>query len=186
MGAYALRVGDSILPLSVDGTLPTAFGEWSFTENTVHHEQSTKLCGQQDLGHNYEIANQYTEATLWVGSHCLLQFDVAVLEKGRRLSPAEAKRHLTKLTQQMQLASCIRTLEQLAAKESNPILSGALDYRRKNKSSPQNMPPLFSGSSRFSNLIITRRPFRSSFVALGTPRIFGRCRPRAFTAFGMR
>ena len=33
----------------------------------------------------------------------------------------------------MQLESCIRTLEQLAAKESNPILSGALDYYRKNK-----------------------------------------------------
>jgi len=55
------------------------------------------------------------------------------MEKGRRLSPAEAKRHLTKLTQQMQLESCIRMLEQLAAKESNPILSGALDYYRKNK-----------------------------------------------------
>jgi hypothetical protein len=55
------------------------------------------------------------------------------MEKGRRLSPAEAKRHLTKLTQQMQLESCIRTLEQLAAKEKNPILSGALDYYRKNK-----------------------------------------------------
>jgi hypothetical protein len=56
---------------------------------------------------------------------------VAVLEKGRRLSPTEVKRHLAKLTQQMQLESCIRTLEQLAAKESNPVLSGALNYYRK-------------------------------------------------------
>lgn len=136
MGGYTQRVRDSILPLSVAGTLPAAFGEWSFTENTVDHEQpieTCELCGQQDLRYHFEIANQYTDSTLWVGSHCILQFDVAVLEKGRRLSPTEAKRHLAKLTQQMQLESCIRTLEQLAAKESNPILSGALDYYRKNK-----------------------------------------------------
>lgn len=136
MGGYTQRVRDSILPLSVAGTLPTAFREWSFTENTVDHEspiETCELCGQQDLRYHFEIANQYTDETLWVGSHCILQFDVAVLEKGRRLTPAEAKRHLTKLTQQMQLESCIRTLEQLAVKESNPILSGALDYYRKNK-----------------------------------------------------
>ncbi|HHK4654158.1 TPA: hypothetical protein ACQTZB_005054 [Pseudomonas aeruginosa] len=136
MGGYTQRVRDSILPLSVAGALPAAFGEWSFTENTVDHEQpieTCELCGQQDLRYHFEIANQYTDSKLWVGSHCILQFDVAVLEKGRRLSPTEAKRHLAKLTQQMQLESCIRTLEQLAAKESNPILSGALDYYRKNK-----------------------------------------------------
>ena len=136
MGGYTQRVRDSILPLSVAGNLPAAFGEWSFTENTVDHEQpieTCELCGQQDLRYHFEIANQYTDSKLWVGSHCILQFDVAVLEKGRRLSPTEAKRHLDKLTQQMQLESCIRTLEQLAAKESNPILSGALDYYRKNK-----------------------------------------------------
>ena len=136
MGGYTQRVRDSILPLSVAGNLPAAFDEWSFTDNTVDHEQpieTCELCGQQDLRYHFEIANHYTDATLWVGSHCILQFDVAVMEKGRRLSPAEAKRHLTKLTQQMQLESCIRTLEQLAAKENNPILSGALDYYRKNK-----------------------------------------------------
>lgn len=136
MGGYTQRVRDSILPLSVAGNLPAAFDEWSFTDNTVDHEQpveTCELCGQQDLRYHFEIANQYTDATLWVGSHCILQFDVAVMEKGRRLSPAEAKRHLTKLTQQMQLESCIRTLEQLATKENNPILSGALDYYRKNK-----------------------------------------------------
>lgn len=136
MGGYTQRVRDSILPLSVAATLPAAFTEWPFTDNTVDHEQpieTCELCGQQDLRYHFEIANHYTDATLWVGSHCILQFDVAVMEKGRRLSPTEAKRHLTKLTQQMQLESCIRTLEQLAAKESNPILSGALDCYRKNK-----------------------------------------------------
>lgn len=136
MSGYTQRVRDSILPLSVADTLPSAFTEWSFTEDTVDHEtpvETCELCGQQDLRYHFEIANQYTAATLWVGSHCILQFDVAVLEHGRRLSPEQAKRHLAKLTQQMQLNSCIRALEQLAAKENNPILTGALDYYRRNK-----------------------------------------------------
>jgi len=127
--------------------LPSAFDEWAFTENTVDHEspiETCELCGQQDLRYHFEIANGYTSATLWVGSHCILQFDVAVLEKGRRLSPTEAKRHLTKLTQKMQLESCVRALEQLAAQEDNPILSGALEYyRRKKKLTPKYAAVIF-------------------------------------------
>ncbi len=141
MGGYTQRVRDSILPLSVAGTLPDAFAEWSFTESTIDHEapvETCQLCGQQELRYHFEIANAYTDGRLWVGSHCILQFDVAVLEDGRRLSPAEAKRHLTKLTQKMQMESCIRALEQLARSENNPILSGALDYyRRKKKLTPK-------------------------------------------------
>ena len=136
MGGYTKRVRDSILPLSVADTLPAAFGEWSFTDNTVDHEtpvETCELCGRKELRYHFEIANPYTEAALWVGSHCILQFDVAVIENGRRLSPEDAKRYLAKLTQRMQLESCIRALEQLATKEVNPVLSGALDYYRLNK-----------------------------------------------------
>jgi hypothetical protein len=124
------------LQRSVAGSLPAAFAEWAFTENTVDHEspiETCGLCGQQDLRYHFEIANRYTEAALWVGSHCILQFDVAVLEDGRRLLPDEAKRRLAKLTQHMQLESCIKALERLAAAEDSPILSGALDYYRRNK-----------------------------------------------------
>lgn len=181
MGGYTQRVRDSILPLSVAGT-PTAFGEWSLTENTVDHETPIETCelrGQQDLRYHFEIANQYTDKTLWVGSHCILQFDVAVLEKGRHLSSAEAKRHLTKLTQQIQLQLCIRTLEQLAAKQSNPVLSGALDYFRKNKKlTPKICRRRFLETSGFQHRSITRPSFRSSFVAPSTSMICVKRRPR--------
>jgi hypothetical protein len=98
VSAYTQTVRDSILPRSVAGSLPAAFAEWAFTENTVDHEspiETCELCGQQDLRYDFEIANRYTEAALWVGSHYILQFDVAVLE-------------------------------------DSPILSGALDYYRRN------------------------------------------------------
>lgn len=37
MGRHAQRVCDSVLSLSVAGTLPDPFAEWSFAENTVDH-----------------------------------------------------------------------------------------------------------------------------------------------------
>ena len=61
--------------------------------------ETCQLCGKQELRYHFEIGNAYTNDRLWVGSHCILQFDVDVLEDGRRLSTTEAKRHLTKLTQ---------------------------------------------------------------------------------------
>ncbi len=94
--------------------LPAAFAEWAFTENTVDHDtliETCELCSQQDLRCHFEIANRYTEAALWAGSRCILQFDVAVIEEGRRLSPQEAKRYLAMLTRWMKLESCIRALD---------------------------------------------------------------------------
>ncbi len=141
MGGYAQRVHDNILPLSVAATLPQAFTEWAFTENTIDQGQpveTCELCGQQDLRYHFEIGNRFTGGTLWVGSHCILQFDVAVLQGDRRLTPEEAKRRLEKLTQKMQLDACVAALVKLAASEDSPILSGALDYyRRKKKLTPK-------------------------------------------------
>jgi len=136
MPGYSQRVCDSILPLSVGGTLPEAFAEWKFTENTIDHEEPTEicqLCGQEELRYHFEIGNELTGKALWVGSHCILQFGVAVLEDGRRLSPGDAKKRLQKLTQKMQLEACIAALSNLAGAENSPILTGALEYYRRNK-----------------------------------------------------
>ncbi len=133
---YTQRVRDSILPFSVADTLPQAFAEWRFTGKTHDHEQpceTCELCGQEGLRYHFEIANDFTSHSLEVGSHCILQFNVAVYEDGRRLTPADAKRRLGKLVQKMRLESCIRSLQNLARAENSPILSGALDYYRTNK-----------------------------------------------------
>ncbi len=58
MGGYTQRVRDSILPLSVAGTLPAAFGEWSFAEkdrtNPLRHRHRERRqrnqSGQERLG----------------------------------------------------------------------------------------------------------------------------------------
>lgn len=141
MSRYTQRICESILPLSIGGSLPEAFEEWSFTERTIDHGEpieTCRLCGQQDLRYHFEIGNRYTAKHLWVGSHCILQFGVAVLEDGRRLQPEEARRRLQKLTEQMQLEACIMALSQLASAEDHPVLAGALDYyRRKKKLTPK-------------------------------------------------
>lgn len=133
---YPQRVRDSILPLSVADTLPQAFEEWRFTGLTNDHEEpheTCQLCGQEGLRYHFEIRNDYTRHTLDVGSHCILQFNVAVYEDGRRLTPADAKKRLDKLMQKMRLDSCIKSLEKLAKAENNEILTGALNYYRLNK-----------------------------------------------------
>lgn len=136
MSTYPQRVRDNILPLSVGGTLPEAFEEWSFTERTEDHEQpieTCQLCEQEALRYHFEIRNSLTNKTLWVGSQCILKFGLSVFESGRRLSESDAKKKLERLMQQMRLESCIRALEKLATAEKNEILSNALLYYRKNK-----------------------------------------------------
>jgi len=138
---FTHRVRESILPLSMASTLPGAFREWRFTERTEDHGrpcETCQLCGQECLRYHFEIGNELTDETLWVGSHCILKFDVAVLKDGMRLSLKDAKRRLIELTNAMQLKSCISALETLAAKEDNRILDGALDYyKRHSKLTPK-------------------------------------------------
>lgn len=136
MSTYPQRVRDNILPLSIGGTLPEAFEEWSFTEQTEDHEQpieTCQLCEQEALRYHFEIKNSLTKNTLWVGSQCILKFGLSVFESGRRLSESDAKKKLERLMQQMRLESCIRALENLAVAEKNEILANALEYYKKNK-----------------------------------------------------
>jgi len=138
---FSSRVRDSILPLSVATSLPAAFREWRFTDRSEDHGrpiETCQLCGQEKLRYHFEIGNDITDETLWVGSHCILKFDVAVLREGRRLTTQEAKRRLTELTNEMQLKTCIGALEKLAVAENNRILDGALDYyKRHGKLTPK-------------------------------------------------
>lgn len=133
---YPQRVRDNILPLSVGSSLPEAFEEWSFTERTVDHEapiETCKLCEHEELRYHFEIQNALTKKTLWVGSQCILKFNLSVFEEGHRLSPSNAKKKLDRLMQQMRLKSCMAALEKLASSENNSILSSALSFYQKNK-----------------------------------------------------
>ena len=136
MSTYSQKVADNILPLSLSGALPDAFNEWYFTENIEDHGkpiEDCELCNQDQLRYHFEIKNRNTTRHLWVGSSCILKFQVQVFDNGVLLDSRGAKKKLNDLTKKMRLDSCIKALKNLADIESNPILSNALDYYLKNK-----------------------------------------------------
>lgn len=143
MSDYPKRVAENILPLSLAGTLPDAFKEWYFTDNVEDHEianENCQLCDQEQLRYHFEIRNRHTDKYLWVGSSCILKFQVQVFDNGALLDAVDSKKKLNELTQKMRLDSCINALKKLAASENNEILSNALDFYIKNK----NLTPKFA------------------------------------------
>lgn len=135
MPNFPQRVRDNILPLSENQTLAEAFDEWRFAEETIDHEQRgevCQLCEQEDLRYHFLIENELNGNQLWVGSQCILRFEVGVFEKGRKLSPKDAKRKINRIFQQMRFDVCIKALERVVAAENNEILTNAWAYYRKN------------------------------------------------------
>lgn len=136
MQSYPQRVSENILPLSIASTLPEAFEEWTFTDNTVDHEEpieTCQLCNQEELRYHFEIKNSLTKKCLWVGSQCILKFNLSVFEEGQRLTPTDSKKKLNRLMKQMRLESCVKALSKLAETENHTILKNALSYYHKNK-----------------------------------------------------
>ena len=136
MSTYPQRVVDNILPLSLAGTLPESFKEWYFTEHVQDHEiaeENCELCDQEKLRYHFEIKNRLTNKILWVGSSCILKFQVQVFDRGTLLDEKASAKKLEDLKRTMRLESCINSLKKLATSENNDILSNALDFYIKNK-----------------------------------------------------
>lgn len=133
---YPKIVADNLLPLSVAGTLPEAFSEWYFTDRVEDHEHADEicqLCNKEELRYHFEIKNHFTKKTMWVGSSCILKFQLQVFEDKKLLNYSESRHKLEKLKQQMRLESCLKALQIVSNKEKNDILSKALTFYKKNK-----------------------------------------------------
>lgn len=136
MSIYLQRVAENILPLSLAETLSDAFKEWYFTENIEDHEiaeEDCELCNQEQLRYHFEIKNRHTNHNLWVGSSCILKFQVQVFDNGALLDAKSSAKKLDELKKKMRFESCMKALRILANSENNGILSSALDFYLKNK-----------------------------------------------------
>jgi hypothetical protein len=183
MGFYMERVRSNILPLSVATTLPEAFEEWSFTENTIDHEEvaeTCQLCGQEYLRYQFEIINIFTGSTLWVGSQCILKFGVSVFEDGQRLTQAMAKKKLNRMLNRMRQNSCISALSRLAAREDNQILERALEqYRIRKKLTPKQAFVVFwrlnehniDYSPTFFKIDLKRQKYKDDLAEMHSERV---------------
>lgn len=133
---YPERVKEKILPLSVSDDLSIAFKEWQFTDEIYDHEFACKtceLCNQEGIRYHFKINNKSTKNSLWIGSNCILKFDIAVCEDDVILSKVNAKVKLNKLTNEMRFTSCVKSLENLIKLEKNDILRNALQFYKKNQ-----------------------------------------------------
>ena len=137
MSTYPKRVADNILPLSMAGDLPAAFKEWHFTDKVKDHlkpNEDCELCDNEKLRYHFEIENEITRNRLWIGSSCILKFQVQVFDnKGNVLNAKDTEKKLNKLKDKMCYDACINALKNLAIAEPNEILSNALNYYLKNK-----------------------------------------------------
>lgn len=136
MDNYPQRSAENIIPLSVSNNLSEAFKEWYFTEKVEDHEIASEECGlcdQERLRYKFEIKNKYTNKNLWVGSSCILKFQVQVFDNGKLLDARASKKKLDEISRKMRLDSCINALTKLAEREKNDILSNALQYYLDNK-----------------------------------------------------
>jgi hypothetical protein len=130
---YSESVRRNILPVSVASRLPEAFREWRFTgdyKDYLRPIETCKLCDKDQLRYHFKIRNDNTSAELWVGSHCILKFGVAVYDGNERLSATKARRKLDSLIAEMRLKACLEALAKLALAERNEILRNALQYYR--------------------------------------------------------
>lgn len=136
MSNWPKRVSENILPLSIANTLPEAFLEWYFNENTIDYEdaiEKCRLCDHEEIRYHFEIENELNHNKLLVGSQCILKFQLRVFDNGKVLDATEAKKKLNRHMEKMRLESCIKALEKVAEKENNDILKSALTYYKKNK-----------------------------------------------------
>ena len=136
---YTKIASNNILPLSISGELTEAFREWYYTGDMYDHEvadQVCYLCNKDDLRYHFKINNKHTGHSLWVGSICILKFEVPVYEDGQELTHEDAEKKLQADKERMRLESCIRALKRVAQKEESgvqDILNNALEYYRKEK-----------------------------------------------------
>ena len=136
------------------------FQEWSFTGTQTDHEEPSQvceLCGMTGLRYHFQIEHESSGETMEVGSECILRFDIAYYENGRRIDDkAEIRRSLGKRVKEMQRRAAIAALDRLADLEGNDMLKIAADKMR----NEQPLPPKLASTVlwRMSNRRIDHQP----------------------------
>jgi len=135
MDAYLKRVRGNLHPLP-ENSLAEAYKDWIFTGETKDHGkpiETCQLCEKEKVRYRFKIKNENTNKTLWVGSRCILKFNISVMEQSYRLKPTEVKNKLNSLMQKMRLDACLNTLKALATKQNKDIFNNAIRFYEKNK-----------------------------------------------------
>jgi hypothetical protein len=117
-----------------DLPLEAALRAWRFTGVVRDFGDSVErcqLCAHTGLRFHYQIASG--DQQLWVGSECILKFDIAVHVDGKALLGAAREAHLEARRKAARLERCLQLLEAAAAKTDNEILAHAVSFYRRNQ-----------------------------------------------------
>ncbi len=82
--AWTAKAVKNLMPLSVATDLAEALREWAYSGKSTDYgqpEETCQLCDHEDLRYHFEIANKQTGHRLWVGSKCILRFEIAGYEQ---------------------------------------------------------------------------------------------------------
>jgi hypothetical protein len=129
---------ENLLPLSQEKTdFKVAVSEWVWTGTMlVGHKplaRTCQLCENKGLVYHYEILNRETENTLWVGSSCIMRFDIAVYgDEGELLAGAAKKRKLDEKVREDKMQRALapwRELWQIDEENRHLIEMYAQDFR---------------------------------------------------------
>ncbi|MBN1991759.1 MAG: hypothetical protein JW953_03580 [Anaerolineae bacterium] len=95
-----------------------AVNEWEWAGVMLVHcpdfARLCQLCENKGLVYHYQIVNRETENTLWVGSSCIMRFDIAVYgDAGEILAGAAKKKRLDDKIREVQMQRALAALRNL-------------------------------------------------------------------------
>lgn len=133
---------NKILSLSIGVAFEDAIKEWQFADYVVDHgrhaNEQCQLCNHSGVRYHYLIKNKLNSNFLYVGSDCILIFNLDVVEDGVKLDNSSAKIKLHLFEQEAKHRYCIKMLKKLACIEKNDILLNAvLFYKTNNYLTPK-------------------------------------------------
>ena len=113
------KIHQKILAISHESQqVEQAFKEWRFNGAFKDHGAPIarcELCGHTRLRYHFRIINRHTGEALWVGSQCILNFDLSPTPSGKEHHPDQKTKHSQLLSQieEAKIAKLLIPLQQL-------------------------------------------------------------------------
>lgn len=135
-----------------DKNADQALREWRFTGSVTDHGKPLArcgLCGHTGLRYHFMIANRQTGEALWVGSQCILNFDISVRStagiklSGRKQIQQELKHQIETDRITKLLAPLHQLYQQVGKADRRKVHWAVGKFQRRGAFSPKDLAWLF-------------------------------------------
>lgn len=125
----------TLLERSVSRTFKLALEEWYFAHYIKDNGtpcMTCELCGHSNLRYQFLIKNRLNNQFMYVGSECVLKWDIEIKENGIKILGEKRKQLLDATVQDVRRKRCLQFLQKLVTQLDEPILKNALSFYDKN------------------------------------------------------